>query len=76
MFKDIPFTVFYFKNLVFFEKIIKKSMFLRFKMVWNGKIFKNFDEITHKTPNRLFFEMFGWGTYDSLMDFLPLRVTF
>ena len=27
-------------------------------MVSNGKIMKNFDEITHKTPHRLFLEKF------------------
>ena len=30
----------------------------RVKTVSNGKILKNFDEITHKTPHRLFFENF------------------
>ena len=36
----------------FFQEIIV----LRCKMVSNGKIFKNLDEITYKTPHRPFFD--------------------
>ena len=39
-----------------FENFHKKISVLRFKMVSNGKILKNIDEITHKTPHRPFLE--------------------
>ena len=46
------------KNSIHFWKFFQKINVLRLKMVSNGKILKNFDEITHKTPLRLFFENF------------------
>ena len=46
------------KNSIHFRNFFQKINVLRFKMVSNGKILKNFDEITHKTPHRLFFENF------------------
>ena len=46
------------KNSIHFRKFFQKINVLRFKMVSNGKILKNFDEITYKTPHRLFLENF------------------
>ena len=45
------------KNSIHFQRFFQKINVLRFKMVSNGKILKNFDEITHKTPYRLFLEL-------------------
>ena len=47
------------KNSIHFRKCFQKINVLRFKMVLIGKILKNFDEITHKTPHRLFFGKFS-----------------
>ena len=46
------------KNSIHFRIFFQKINVLRFKMVSNGKILKNSDEITHKTPHMLFFENF------------------
>ena len=46
------------KNSIHFRNFFQKINVLRFKMVSNGKILKNFDEITHKTPHWLFFGNF------------------
>ena len=41
-----------------FDAIVQKIYVLRFKMVSNGKILKNLDEITYKNPHRPFSENF------------------
>ena len=41
-----------------FATFFQKINVLRFRMVSNGKVLKNFDEITFKTPHRLFLEKF------------------
>ena len=46
------------KNSKNFRKFSQKINVLRFKMVLNGRILKNFDEIAHKTPHRPFLEKF------------------
>ena len=46
------------KNSVHFRKFSQKINVLRLKMVLNGKILKNFDEITYKTPHKPFLEKF------------------
>ena len=46
------------KNSIHFRKFFQKINVLRFKMVSNGEIMKNFDEITHKSPHSVFFENF------------------
>ena len=46
------------KNSIHFRKFLLKINVLRFKMVSNDKILKNFDETTHTTPHRLFLEIF------------------
>ena len=42
----------------FLDFFLQKINVLRFKIVSNGKILKNFDEITQKTPHRLVFKIF------------------
>ena len=46
------------KSRYIFGIVFQKIDVLRFKMVSNGKILKNFDEIAYKTPHRLFLENF------------------
>ena len=46
------------KNSKNFRKFSQKINVLRFKMVLNGRILMDFDEIAHKTPHRLFLEKF------------------
>ena len=46
------------KSSIHFWTFKKKIYGCRFKMVPNGKILKNFDEIAYKTPHRPFLETF------------------